>query len=182
MKLSFIISSIKFKFNFIFKFKTENMLKKISFLILLAFLFSGSNFSQTKDISKSKLPDDVKEVLNEYINILQNATDLDDAALKVKSIFGGHLLNSKGEVDDDVYYFSLKKDYNNAKFYKYPVEITRISRTLNDYDGYEETLFQGTRYKIWIAKKEGVAGLPAPVPIIKPKTGSPKVVSVIGSL
>jgi len=158
------------------------MSKRIFVTAALFLMLIGNLFSQTKDISESKLPDDVKEVLNEYIKILQNATDLNDAASKVKSIFAGHLLNSEGEVDKDVYYFSLKKDYNNAKFYQYPVEITRISRTMNDYDGFQETLFEGTRYKIWIAKKDGVAGLPAPVPIIKPSKGAPKVVSVIGSL
>lgn len=158
------------------------MQKRIFVFIAAFIMLGGSLFAQTKDISVSKLPDDVKEVLNEYIKILQNATDLDDAASKVKKIFAGHLLNSEGEVDKDVYYFSLKKDFNNAKFYQYPVEITRISRTMNDYDGFQETLFEGTRYKIWIAKKDGVAGLPAPVPIIKPSEGSPKVVSVIGSL
>ncbi len=158
------------------------MQKRIFVFIAAFIMLGGSLFSQTKDISESKLPDDVKEVLNEYIKILQNATDLDDAASKVKKIFAGHLLNSEGEVDKDVYYFSLKKDFNNAKFYQYPVDITRISRTKNDYDGFQETLFEGTRYKIWIAKKDGVAGVPAPVPIIKPSKGSPKVVSVIGSL
>jgi hypothetical protein len=158
------------------------MQKRIFVFIAAFIMLGGSLFSQTKDISESKLPDDVKEVLNEYIKILQNATDLDDAASKVKKIFAGHLLNSEGEVDKDVYYYSLKKDFNNAKFYQYPVDITRISRTMNSYDGFQETLFEGTRYKIWIAKKDGVAGVPAPVPIIKPSKGSPKVVSVIGSL
>lgn len=79
-------------------------------------MLGGSLFPQTKDIPESKLPDDVKEVLNEYIKILQNATDLDDAASKVKKIFAGHLLNSEGEVDKDVYYFSLKKDFNEDNF------------------------------------------------------------------
>lgn len=79
-------------------------------------------------------------------------------------------------------HFSLKKDYQNAKFYKVPAVITRIVKTEDDYDGYGPTLFQWTRYKIWIAKKDGVAGLPAPIPIIKPKSGAPKIVTTIGSL
>ncbi len=157
---------------------------KKTFVTLVAFLmlFTGSIFAQTKDIPETELPADVKQVLSEYIQILQTATDLDDAASKVKKLFGGHLLNSSGNVDSDVYNYSLKKDFTNAKFYQYPVKITRVSRSLNDYDGFQSTLFEGTRYKIWIAKKEGVAGMPAPTPIIKPAQGDPKVVSVIGSL
>jgi hypothetical protein len=60
--------------------------------------------------------------------------------------------------------------------------ITRCLFSPGDYDGFQSTLFEGDRYKIWIKKKEGVAGMPAPIPIIKPATGSPKVVSNIGSL
>jgi len=60
--------------------------------------------------------------------------------------------------------------------------ITRCLFTPNDYDGYQSTLFEGDRYKIWIKKKEGVNGMPAPIPIIKPLTGEPKIVTTIGSL
>lgn len=158
-------------------------MKKIIFWLITIFLFSVSSvFAQTTDIPQSELPADVKQVLSEYIQILQTAKDLDDAANKVKKLFAGHLLNSSGNVDSDIYNYSLKKDFTNAKFYQYPVKITRVSRTLNDYDGFQSTLFEGTRYKIWIAKKEGVAGMPAPTPIIKPAEGAPKIVSVIGSL
>lgn len=156
-------------------------MKKIMFTVVAVILGIAIQ-AQTKDIPQSELPGDVKDLLNQYIQILQTSKDIDEAAGKVAKIAAGHMLNSSGKIDSDVYRYSLKKDFDNAKFYKYPVEITRISRTLNDYDGFQSTLFEGTRYKIWIAKKEGVAGLPAPVPIIKPATEAPKIVTVIGSL
>jgi hypothetical protein len=156
---------------------------KRTFLIIALFGFFAMGLqAQTKDIPVSECPADVVTLLNKYIEILQNATSVEDAAEKCKAIFAGHLLNSSGNVDSDVLNYSLKKDFGNAKFYQYPVKITRISRTLNEYDGFQSTLFEGTKYKIWIAKKEGVAGMPAPTPIIKPAQGDAKIVSVIGSL
>lgn len=153
-------------------------------LTVVSFAFFAGYYAngQTKDITVAEVPKDVITLLNKYVQILQTSTSLDDAATKVAAIAGGHLLNSSGQISGDVKPYSLKKDFENAKFYKYPVVITRVSRTLNDYDGFQNTLFEGTRYKIWIAKKDGVAGLPAPIPIIKPARGVPKVVSVIGSL
>lgn len=156
-------------------------MKKIMFTIIAVSIAIATQ-AQTKDIPVSELPSDVKNLLNQYIQILQTSKNFDEAADKVAKIAAGHMLNSSGKIDADVYRYSLKKDFDNAKFYKYPVEITRVSMTLNDYDGFQSTLFEGTRYKIWIAKKAGVAGLPAPVPIIKPASGAPKIVTVIGSL
>ncbi|TFH40387.1 MAG: hypothetical protein E4G96_07610 [Chrysiogenales bacterium] len=92
------------------------------------------------------------------------------------------MLSVNGGISNDVLPYSLKKDYQNAKFYKVPAVITRVVLVENDYDGYGATLIQGDRYKIWIAKRDGVAGMPAPIPILKPKKGPPKIVTTIGSL
>ncbi len=138
--------------------------------------------AERKDIKPSELPADVLDVLKQYCTILSTSPDLETCAKKLAPIAGGHLLDSQEKISRDVLEFSLKKDFQNIKFYQLPPVITRIQRITDDYDGYESTLIQGTRYKIWIAKKEGVAGMPAPIPIIKPEKGSPKVVSNIGSL
>jgi hypothetical protein len=152
-----------------------------SVMTLFLFLY-GSSSARPKDIPKDQVPQEVIDVLNAYMKILTTSPTLEDCGEKVAKIAAGHMLSQSGGISDDVIQFSLKKDYQNAKFYKFPVVITRVAVSEDDYDGFGPTLFQGTRYKIWIAKKDGVGGLPAPIPIIKPKSGAPKIVTTIGSL
>jgi hypothetical protein len=153
----------------------------LSLLSITLFLAGPSN-AQRKEIPQGEVPADVITVLNKYMRILTTSPSLEVCGREVAKIAAGHMLSQNGGISDDVMQFSLKKDYQNAKFYKVPVVITRVQRIENDYDGYGPTLFQGVRYKIWIAKKDGVAGLPAPIPVIKPKSGAPKIVTTIGSL
>jgi hypothetical protein len=152
-----------------------------SVMTLFLFLY-GSSSARQQDIPKDQVPQDVIKVLNAYMKILTTSPTLEDCGAKVAKIAAGHMLSQSGGISDDVIQFSLKKDYQNAKFYKFPVVITRVVLVEDDYDGFGPTLFQGTRYKIWIAKKDGVGGMPAPIPIIKPKGGAPKIVTTIGSL
>jgi len=160
-------------------------MKKNYFLIIIfiMMILPLSSFSQKKELKNDEIPQDVINVLNEYMKILTTSSSVDDAAAKLVKIAGGHLLTGDlSAISADVKMFSLKKDFENAKFYAYPPVITRCQLSPNDYDGYQSTLFEGDRYKIWIKKKDGVNGMPAPIPIIKPKNGDPKVVSTIGSL
>jgi hypothetical protein len=160
--------------------KTKHFLISIIYLV---FILPMIGFSQNKELKNSEIPQDVVNILNEYMKILTTSTSVDDAAGKLVKIAGGHLLTSDlSGISNDVKPYSLKKDFENAKFYAYPPVITRCVLMPNDYDGYQTTLIEGDRYKIWIKKKDGVNGMPAPIPIIKPKTGDPKVVSNIGSL
>lgn len=141
--------------------------------------------AQRKDIAVSEVPAAVINVLNEYVQILSTSSSLDECATKIVSICGGHLLSRNGnQISNDVKPYGLKKDFENVKFYKNPPVITRVQLQKDTYDGYGPTLIEGDLYKIWIAKKDGVAGLPAPIPIIVPKNNpsKPKVVSNIGSL
>lgn len=151
----------------------------------LAALLSLTGVSGAKqtELPKDQVPADVVAVLNQYLQILSSNQSLDDCAPKIAQIAAGHMLAQSGAgIARDVLQYSLKKDHQNVQFYRIPAVITRVVVVEDDYDGYGPTLFRGTRYKIWIAKKEGVAGLPAPIPIIKPKNGAPKIVTTIGSL
>lgn len=154
----------------------------IIIMFLAFFLLSGLASAKQKDIPLDQVPKDVIEVLNTYLKILTTSASLDECGTKVAKIAGGHMVSQSGMISRDVIEFSLKKDFQNAKFYKVPAVITRVVLMEDDYDGYGPTLIQGDRYKIWIAKKDGVAGMPAPIPVIKPKTGAPKIVSNVGSL
>ncbi|MBP7735017.1 MAG: hypothetical protein KA369_03500 [Spirochaetes bacterium] len=160
-----------------------NISKVIALSMITVLLFwAGSTRARQTDIPVDQVPADVIEVLNRYLRILSTSTSLDACAMEVAKISGGHMLSQSGAISRDVLPYSLKKDYENVKFYKVPAVITRVAYSEDDYDGFGPTLIQGARYKIWIAKKDGVAGLPAPIPIIKPKDGKPKIVTVIGSL
>jgi hypothetical protein len=151
-------------------------------VLALSLLLAVAASAGRREISAQEVPNDVIQVLNRYLTILSTSPTLEDCARNVAAISAGHMLSRNGGISDDVFQFSLKKDYQNAKFYKVPAVITRVQVTDDDSDGYGPTLFQGTRYKIWIAKKDGVAGMPAPIPIIKPASGAPKIVTTIGSL
>ena len=157
--------------------------KAAALSLIAVFLFlAGTTSAKQTDIPKEQVPPDVIAVLNHYLKILSTSPTLEACAVEVAKISGGHMLSQSGAVSQDVLPYSLKKDYQNVKFYKVPAVITRVVLVENDYDGYGPTLIQGTRYRIWIAKKDGVAGLPAPIPVLKPKDGAPKIVTTIGSL
>jgi len=160
------------------------MKKKLACFLVAMFVVTINNnlFAQNKELKVNEIPQDVKDVLDEYLKILSEAKTLDEAGLNIVKVCAGHLVNSSGVISSDIKPYSLKKDWENVKFYKVPAVITRCVYSPNDYDGFQETLFEGDKYKIWIAKKDGTAGMPAPIPIIKPKTGKPKVISNIGSL
>lgn len=151
-------------------------------LVAVAIFMAVPSAAQRKDIPREEVPADVIGVLNAYMKILTASPSLEACAAEVAKIAAGHMLSRNGGIAEDVMRYGLKKDFQNAKFYRMPVVITRVQRIENDYDGYGPTLFRGTRYRIWIAKKEGVPGLPAPIPIIKPETGAPRIVTTIGSL
>lgn len=159
-------------------------LKKLVLIIIfffIFFIFLSSFNLQSSDIAITELPKEIAELVNQYLFILQNSSTLEEAAIKLQNILGGGLLNSQGKISTDTLSFSLKKDYQNAKFYQYPIKITRVVKILNDYDGYQQTYIEGTGYKVWVAKKDGVAGMPAPVHVIKPKDGSSAKIIGIGS-
>ncbi len=161
-------------------------MKKLLFAVFTVFIFSILS-AQTKsgDIPVKSLPADVKQVLDQYVAIL-NSTDLDECSKKFIAVAGGHLVNEEGDnLSGDIKQYSLKKDFNNIKFYQQPVKITRVNFRESDYSGYGKSLIKGKSYKIWIKKKEGTAGMPAPILILVPEgheeIKTPKVIG-IGSL
>ena len=159
------------------------------YLVFLLFILPYCVFSQSKtnDIPVNKLPDEVKKVLEEYIQVLKTSESLDDCAENMIKVAGGGLVNEDGaSLRNTIKPYSLKKDFNNIKFYADPIKITRVNRNPNKMtDGYGESAIRGITYKIWISKKEGQPGMPAPISILVPEghetIKSPKVVG-IGSL
>jgi len=150
----------------------------------MLFLLTTLTNAQKNNIKISDIPEDVKTTLTSYMDILLKSTSPEDAADKLfkAGIIAGGLLNTSGTgPSNDIISFSLKKDFENVKFYEFPPVITGVTYTESSYDGWQNTLVEGKHYKIWVNKKAGVQGRPAPVPIIKPAQGKPVVISVIGS-
>jgi len=105
-------------------------------LLIFAVSFFSSIYSQRKDISIEDVPPAVIKVLNQYLKVLSESPALEDCAKNIYPYLGGGLLSSDGKkVSSDTIQFSLKKDYNNVKFYSVPAVITRIQLNKNSYDG-----------------------------------------------
>lgn len=156
--------------------------KLFSLLALVLFSVPAAAQSTVYDIPTSDLPSEVKVVLDRYVEILNSET-LDQAAEQFIEIAGGSLVNPTGTaLRRSIPEFSLRKDYLDIQHYKQPVVITRVSKTRSNGSGYGDSAIAGDVYKIWIAKKDGVAGVPAPVSILVPENHEfitePKVVNI----
>ena len=120
------------------------------------------------------------------MNILRSSEDIDQCAEKFLEVAGGGLVNEDASaLRQDVPQFSLKKDFNDVKFYADPIKITRVNVSISNGDGYGESAIAGKKYKIWIDKADKKNGMPAPISILVPQghesIKTPKVVG-IGSL
>ncbi len=162
----------------------------VLFLFTLLMICATSVFGQGRanDIPASRVPAEVKQVLAEYISLLINAKDLNDCATRFTAVAGGSLVNEDAAnitLRQSVKPYSLKKDFQNVKFYANPIKITRVNLSSLAGTGFGESAIGGKVYKIWIDKKAGVAGMPAPISIMVPENHptikKPKVIG-IGSL
>jgi len=160
-------------------------MKKLLTLFSVFCLSTSVIFAQSKanDIPVNQLPSNVSDVLNKYVQILQLGT-LDECADEFLQVAGGGLVNPDFPISlrSDLKRFSLKKDFENIKYYKTPVEITRVNVSLTNGNGLGATAIKGKIYKIWIKKKNGQAGMPAPVSILVPENhlqiNTPKVCNI----
>lgn len=138
--------------------------------------------SRQNDIPVEQLPAEVKQVLEQYVQILRTSKTVDEAATRFTDIAGGTLVNENGSVSGNTRQFGLKKDFNNIKHYADPLIITRVNATPSNGQGYGKTAIKGMVYKIWIRKKDEKQGMPAPVSILVPEghesIKTPRVVNV----
>lgn len=120
------------------------------------------------------------------LNAFLNALLLADEAACLKALLPlvhKSLLNKMGDaLSRDVQEFSFKKARTNAKNYAQPVRITEVRANRVSAIGFGPSAQSGTETKYWIAKREGVGGMPAPVNIFFPADGGPPLISYMGSL
>ena len=155
-------------------------MRKYAYLFVVAITFSQAIFSWSKadDIPVESLPAKVKAVVENYARILRESKSVEEAATAIAPIAGGSLVNENGSLSNNTKQFGLKKDFNNIKHYANPIKITRVNKTISKGDGYGAAKIAGDRYTVWIATDDPAKGMPAPVTLILPASGEPKLVNV----
>lgn len=140
-------------------------------------LISVSNAMAQQDDKKAEA------LLNQFMQALASSADQDQAAKAALPYLHRTLLNPAGnDVSDDLRRFSFKKAHTARNAYAVPVKITRIHPTTQTQVGFKETAEAGSVIDYFLAKKDGVAGMPAPVKVFFPNNGGEPKVFYIGSL
>ncbi|MEZ4225714.1 MAG: serine/threonine-protein kinase [Polyangiaceae bacterium] len=129
------------------------------------------------------LPKPVLLVLKEYVSLLRDSPDLEECAKRFLRIAGGVLVTEAGtELVTTVKRFSLRRDFDNIKTYAYPPRITRVTKSTSKASGFGPSMIRGEVYQIWLAKKAGAGGLPAPISILWPREHAsikqPKIIAI----
>lgn len=161
----------------------KNKMNRVLITLILGLVFM-SGIIQSQDLAIESFDKKAVEVVNSFIAAL-NANSSDEAAAAkacLAYIHKSEFDNSGTGLKQDRMDFSFKKAWQNAKFYQSPVKITRIQKQNVTAVGFASTAQKGTTYKIFIAKKEGVSGLPAPLNILIPEDGSEPKIYYYGSL
>jgi hypothetical protein len=162
------------------------VLIRVGFLLLLGTTVSASLVQPRPALAQMDEPVDARaeKLLNDFLTALTSSPDNMDAAIKAALPFlhKSLLAPGGGDVSSDLRRFSFKKAWENAKFYAQPVKITRIRRTGISAIGFRETAEKGKVSDYFVAKKEGVSGMPAPVKIFFPEGGGEPKISYVGSL
>jgi len=126
---------------------------------------------------------DVPALLAATLSVLQQNRDEEAAAAAIVPYLHKSLLDSTGaRLTTDVRSFSFKKAHGAAGLYAVPVTITRVRPSAVTAIGHGPTGEQGRSVDYFVAKRAGVAGMPAPVTVFFPVGGGPPKVAYLGSL
>ncbi len=123
------------------------------------------------------------EKIKQFLEICVNTPDINEAGKKVVAAKLVQLSkidkNDSSQLNPDSLRFAFKKAKDNAKFYQ--VKITRVQETATSAVGFGPTAQKGKLYKYFVAKKDGVNGMPAPVQVFFPEGGAEPVLYDFGS-
>jgi hypothetical protein len=120
------------------------------------------------------------------VNELMRALLIEDEQARLDAVIQlvhKSLLNAPGnDLDPSVKAFSFRRASNAVRLYKIPVKITSVTRGSDTTVGFGGTAETGRSDRFFVAKREGVAGLPAPIHVFFPADGgAPKILNM-GSL
>lgn len=139
---------------------------------------------KAQDVQLSDFDQRGIEVINKFMEAINNNSGDENAAAKAAMpyIHKSEYDNTGTALKRDRMDFSFKKAWQNAKFYDTPVKVTRIQKQNLSAIGFGSTAESGIAYKVFIGKKSGVAGMPAPLNVFFPTNGSEPKVYYYGSL
>lgn len=143
-------------------------MKKIFTIILIFSSYFAIAQQSINNLPIEKVPQEVVTVLNEYFIILQSE-NLEICAEKFTKIAGGSLLNVDGVgLRSNVKPYALKSDFENAKNYKQPIEISMVNVTKSSTQGIGKSSISGELYKISIVPISETDSRKAVITIILP--------------
>lgn len=136
------------------------------------------------DIEVEKADPKAVQLLNDFLAALAIADETASAKACLPLVHKSLMNPAKDDLSSDLRRFSFKKAHDNAKFYAQPVKITRIRPKNISGIGAKSngTAELGAVHDYFVAKKEGGAGLPAPVQIFFPQGGGEPKIAYMGSL
>jgi hypothetical protein len=149
-----------------------------SLLVSLCFALPAVSFAQ------EPAPDE-KAVgkIKQFLEICLSTPDLNEAGKKVVAAGLVHVSkfdkNDPSKMNPDSLRFAFKKAHAAAGMYQ--LKVTRVVETGTTGVGFGKTAQKGKLFKYFIAKKEGVNGMPAPVQIFIPEGGGEPVIYDFGS-
>ncbi len=122
------------------------------------------------------------ELLNKLLEALL-VKDARASAQAVLPLVHKSLLSDRGtDLSRSVKDFSFKKARQGVGLYKLPVQITRVARGKVTTIGFKQTAEKGRTDRYFVAKRDAVAGLPAPIHVFFPEEGGPPKIVDMGSL
>jgi len=151
---------------------------------MVLFMTTTVNNVKAQDIPLAQFDKNAIEVVQKFMDAINaNPTDENAAATAAMPfIHNSEYDNSGSALKKDRMDFSFKKAWQNAKFYETPIKVTRIQKQGLTGIGFGATAQLGSSYKVFLAKKSGVAGMPAAVHVFIPQDGSAPKVHYYGSL
>ena len=124
------------------------------------------------------------EVISRFLDICNRDGDLESKGREVVAARLVHAskldLNNPAQLNADALRFGFKRAAENAHFYE--TRITRVTQTSTTGVGFGTTAQRGRLYKYFVAKRAGVAGMPAPLHVFFPDQGGAPVLYDWGSL
>jgi hypothetical protein len=89
--------------------------------------------------------------------------------------------NDPRKMNNDSMRFAFKRAHGNVKMYDPGPRIIRTSLTGTSAVGFGANAAKGKLYKYFIAKKDGISGMPAPIQVFYPEGGGEPIVYDFGS-
>jgi hypothetical protein len=124
-----------------------------------------------------------EQLLSATLAALQQNRDEDAAVRAIVPYVHRSLLDATGaQLTTDVRQFSFKKAFGAAPLYGVPVKVTRTRPSNVTAIGFGATAERGRSVDYFVAKRDGQAGMPAPVTVFFPESGGAPKVSYLGSL